>query len=139
MDRWRKIWAVSPHYPHMKKIDASLPSWRTYKMLASLSQRATSILMQLRMGHVGLNVFLRKISTVDSALCLRCCTPESVAHFLLHCRCFDKERNELKWSIGKAACSLPRLLSMPKNILHTVKYIESSRRFRDYKDTGTLR
>jgi ribonuclease HI len=137
--RWSKIWAVSPRYPRMRKIDTSLPSWRTYKMLASLSRRATSIIVQLRTGHVGLNIFLRKISAVDSALCPRCRAPESVAHFLLHCKRFDKERNGLKRSIGKAACSLPRLLNMPKNIPHTIKYIESSNRFKDYKNMGISR
>jgi hypothetical protein len=107
-------------------------------MLASLSGRAMSIIVQLRTGHIGLNIFLRKISTVDSALCPRYCAPEIVAHFLLHCKHFDNERKVLKWSIGKVASSLPRLLNMPKNISHTTKYIERSNRFKDYRDMGTL-
>jgi hypothetical protein len=27
MEKWKKLWAVSPHYTRLKKIDASLPSW----------------------------------------------------------------------------------------------------------------
>jgi hypothetical protein len=33
VEKWKKLWAVSPCYSHLKKIDASLPSWQTYQML----------------------------------------------------------------------------------------------------------
>jgi hypothetical protein len=59
--RWNKIWTVSPYYSHLKKIDTSLPSWHTYKMLSSLLRRATSILIQLHTGHVRLNVFCERL------------------------------------------------------------------------------
>jgi hypothetical protein len=88
------------------------------------------------MGHVGLNSFLHKIGTVNSTLCPRCHAPETVAHFLLHCECFNNKRRILKRALGKASCSLPRLLTILKNIVHIVKFVESTRRFKDYTDMG---
>jgi hypothetical protein len=136
IDKWNKIWVMSPHYPRLKKIDVSLPSWCTYRMLSFLSRRATSILVQLHTGHVRLNAFLRKIRAIDSALCSSCHAPETVAHFLLHCKSCHNERQQLWRAIGKVACSLPCLLNMPKNIGHTVKYIKNTNRFKDYKEMG---
>jgi hypothetical protein len=56
MDRWNKWWAVSPHYPHIKKIDSFIASWHTYRMLTLLPRRATSIWVQLCTGHIRLNI-----------------------------------------------------------------------------------
>jgi hypothetical protein len=92
-------------------------------MLAALPQWATSILIQLCTGHVRLNIFLKKIGAAELALCPTCCSPETVTHFLLHCKQYNKGRCELRQAIGKAACSLPYLLNVPKNIIHTYTQI----------------
>ncbi|KAF8582194.1 hypothetical protein K439DRAFT_1351961 [Ramaria rubella] len=70
----------------MSKIDSSLLSHHTFKILSSLPRHATSILTQLHTGHVRLNVFLKKTKAVDSVLCHECGQPETIAHYLLHCR-----------------------------------------------------
>ncbi|KAF8573797.1 hypothetical protein K439DRAFT_1281873, partial [Ramaria rubella] len=76
----------SPRYKKLSKIDPSLPNHHLFKTLSSLPRRATSIITQMRTGHVGLNVFLKKIKAADSTLCSTCHLPETVAHYLLHCR-----------------------------------------------------
>ena len=94
--RWLPIWTTSPRFARMAKIDKDMPSAQTVKMLRKLPRRASSILTQLRTGHVGLNVFLKKIKAVDSALCARCGHPETVAHYIFHCQrytCCAKDLN----------------------------------------------
>ncbi|KAF8575418.1 hypothetical protein K439DRAFT_1292883, partial [Ramaria rubella] len=65
--RWKDVWKLLPHYKN------------------SLPRHTTSIMTQLCTGHIGLNVFLKKIKAVDSALCSTCHLPETVAHYLLYC------------------------------------------------------
>ncbi|KAF8574090.1 hypothetical protein K439DRAFT_1373501, partial [Ramaria rubella] len=91
---------------------------------------------QLRTGHVGLNVFLKKIKAVDSALCSTCHLPETVAHYLLHCCRYGTHRRRLRCSTGKASHSLQHLLSDPKIIVHTLRYIEDTNRFERYNDVA---
>ncbi|KIJ52973.1 hypothetical protein M422DRAFT_81066, partial [Sphaerobolus stellatus SS14] len=87
---------------------------------------------QLRTGHVALNSFLKKCKAVPSALCPHCKKPETVAHYLLHCKKFHPQRRILKAEAGKAANSVPRLLNDPKNVRCTLRYIAATKRFRNY-------
>ncbi|KAJ7620789.1 hypothetical protein B0H17DRAFT_898342, partial [Mycena rosella] len=41
-----------------------------------------SILIQLRIGHIGLNPYLFRFHLAPSPSCARCNVPESVHHFL---------------------------------------------------------
>ena len=69
----------------MSHVDPALPCHKTYRMIFDRPRRDSGILVQLRCGHVALNLFLRKIRVVDSVLCPHCVSPESVSHFLLPC------------------------------------------------------
>ena len=95
LPHWQKLWSNSPRYGKLSKIDPHMPSQKTYNLLQSLPRRASSSIIQLRTGHVALNVFLKKIKAVDSALCKRCRTPETVAHFLKHCARYEKQHKAL--------------------------------------------
>jgi ribonuclease HI len=132
--RWAERWATSPRFMKMSRIDATLPSHRTLRLFSKLSRRAASILIQLRSGHIALNVYLKKIKAMSTPLCLQCGSPETVAHFLLHCHRFVAQRRLLRQKAGRAANSLPQLLSNPKIIPHTLRYIAQTRRLKDYID-----
>jgi hypothetical protein len=109
-----------------------MPSRRTFKLLASLPRRATSILIQLRTGHGALNCFLRKIKAVDSALCSVCRAPETVAHFLLHCKRYVDARRSLRRDVGKGVVSLRQLLNGQKVVLNTLRFIARTARLKYY-------
>jgi ribonuclease HI len=134
LQRWRKDWSQSPRFEKMSRVDSTLPNRKTYKMLSSLSRRATSIIVQLRTGHVSLNLFLKKIKAEESALCKHCREPETVAHYLKHCKRFTMQRGKLRYKIGKASHSIPRLLGDPKIIPATLRYIQDTGRFDKYTD-----
>jgi hypothetical protein len=118
----------------MSRIDETLPNRKTYRLLSSLPRRATSIIVQLQTGHVSLNLFLKKIKVVDSALCKRCCEPETVTHYLKHCKRFTAQRARLRDKVGKASHSTPHLLGNPKTIPATLRYIQDTGRFDKYDD-----
>jgi ribonuclease HI len=131
---WHKEWSQSPCFDKMSRIDAMMPNWKTYRMLSSLPQHATSIIIQLHTGHVSLNLFLKKIKAEDLALCKRCCEPKTVAHYLKHCKRFMAQRARLRHAAGKASNSIPRLLGDPKIIPATLRYIQDTARFDKYTD-----
>ena len=89
---WIARWKNSPRYTKMSRIDPNMPSHKAYRTVADRPRQDASILMQLRSGHVALNMFLKKIRAFESALCPRCAAPESVSHFLLHCRRYMSQR-----------------------------------------------
>ena len=72
LPRWKTLWATLPRHERIAKIDATLPSQKTYKMLSTLPRREASIIIQLRTGHIQLNVYLKKINAIASALCTKC-------------------------------------------------------------------
>ena len=114
-----------------------MPSRKSFHAITNRPRRSTSILTQLRTGHVALQLFLKKIKAENSVLCPHCIAPESVAHFLLHCRRYTSQRHKLRFKVGIAATSVSRLLSDEKVIPHTLNYIADTRRFGHYLDVGS--
>ena len=131
---WVEKWKASPRHVKMSHIDPSMPSSKTSRTLTNLPQHTTSILTQLRTGHVALCLFLKKIKAANLALCPHCLKPESVPHYLLYCKKFTGACCQLRFRVGKAATSLSKLLSSEKVIPHTLRYIARSKRFENYVD-----
>jgi len=68
---------------------------------------------------------------IQSAICE---TPETTTHFLLYCKHFTTEQQELiKHEAGKAVNSLSRLLSDEKLINAMLWYISATNQFCNYK------
>ena len=85
----------------LKKIEGSGWSLGTFTMLADVGGKGMRIIVELRMGQVGLNVFLLKIKAVDRALWRRCKAPETVGQYLVHCKGYVAERAVLRRGVGK--------------------------------------
>ena len=111
-------------------------SQKTYRLLTDRPRCDTSILTQLRSGHVTLQLLLRKIKAEESALCPHCSAPESVSHFLLYCSKYTDQRQSLHFKTGIAASSMPWLLNDAKVVPHTLRYIADTKRFSSYLDVG---
>jgi len=118
-------------------IDQCMPSCKPFCMITNRPQRATSILTQLRSGHIALQLFLKKIKAMESVLCPHCAAPELVAHFLLHCHRYTSQCRKLRCKVGIAASSIPRLLSDKKVVSHTLNYVADTRWFGNYLDVGS--
>jgi hypothetical protein len=92
----RAIFAKSPRAPFALEIDPTMPSATFLKITKNMPRRHTSLLIQLRMGHVALNKHLHKIGKADSPLCPACqSTQETMHHNLFRCPAFSEQRKTL--------------------------------------------
>ncbi|OJA15130.1 hypothetical protein AZE42_11430 [Rhizopogon vesiculosus] len=78
------VMAKSPRYPLLRKIDSSAPSKHFSLLVTSLPRRHSSLLFQLRTGHVPLNKHLHCIAKAPNPICQHChLREETVHHFLI--------------------------------------------------------
>jgi ribonuclease HI len=56
--RWKCHWKSSPRYSRLKEIDKDLPSKNFLRLVNDLNRRQSSIIAQLRTGHIPLNQHL---------------------------------------------------------------------------------
>ena len=122
-------------YLRLTRTDATT-SRRTVRLLSSMKRGQCSILVQLRSGHVGLRSYLARFAHVDSPICERCATPETVEHYLTACKRYTRARSELIRSFRYHTNSEIRgkskdvaLLSHPDAIPITLRYIAATNRF----------
>lgn len=62
----------SPQYPYLRTIDSSAPSKHFADLVSELPRRHSSLLFQLRTGHVPLNKHLHRISKSTTFTCPAC-------------------------------------------------------------------
>ena len=113
-----------------------MPSRKIATMLACLLHRGTSIISQVYTGHIALYAFLRKIKAAESALCLRCETPETISHFFFYCAKYRAQRRLLRVKVGIASTSLARLITNAKCLPHTLKFVADTKQFKHYADVA---
>jgi ribonuclease HI len=129
--QWRKDWSSSPRYAKMSRIDPSLPSNKYKQIIAELSRAQSSLIIQLRSGHIPLNAYLHRISKRDSPICTHCKDgDETVHHFLFDCTTWSYERWPLSRRLGRASRSLATLLGTKKGVDEVLKYIGRTGRFK---------
>jgi hypothetical protein len=129
--RARKSWENSTRYARIKNIDPSLPSSSFKKLVAPLSRKHASVLIQLRAGHIPLNKHLHRIGKAESPTC-PCCREheETVYHLLMRCPAHRNARSAMIQSAGRDATDLNKLLSKPKLIPHLFRFIGQAGRLR---------
>jgi ribonuclease HI len=126
----RAIFAKSPRAPFALEIDPTMPSAAFSKITKNLPRRHTSLLIQLRTGHIALNKYLHKIGKADSPLCPECRhTSETVHHYLFRCPAFSEQRKRLEKKLKRGANSVRTLLGGHKAIKHLFRYIHDTKRF----------
>jgi hypothetical protein len=95
--RTKQVFKRSLRYSKMKCINPLLPSPSYQKDTVHLPRRNTSIHIQLRSGHIGLNHHLHCIKSVKSPIWPTCNnTNETVDHYLFQCTGFTEARSELQ-------------------------------------------
>ena len=86
----------------MRQVDPALPSSRFPKLVAPLARRNTSLLIQLRTGHVPLNHHLHTIGPADTQRCPGCgAAKETVLHFVLQCPKYALQRRVYFGPLGR--------------------------------------
>jgi ribonuclease HI len=125
------------HANHHRKMRGSTSSHHTVCLLSGMKRRQCSIMVQLQSGHVGLHSYLACFAHVDTPICERCATPETVEHYLTACKCHTLVQSELICSImchtnneiKDKSKDVAMLLSHPDAIPITLQYIAATGRF----------
>lgn len=103
----------------------------TVKALSTLPRPLSTAIVQLRAGHSALNGHLHWCKRAASPNCELCGCPETVEHFLLICRRYNRPRSVLEADLKKlkAPLSLSTLLFNPSFFPLTATYIRQTWRF----------
>ena len=136
--RWMKVWAESPRKARFSTIDPNFPFNKFRKKLFKLSRQQSSLIMQLRTGHIPLNFYLKRIGKIDSDKCIKCAedpdnpqATETIRHFLFECRTYDGARNVLIGDIGRGQLSISKIMKNVDSMKSLVTYINRTGRFKD--------
>jgi ribonuclease HI len=126
-------WISSPRYQKFQNVDPWTTAPALNRLLSNLPRNESSLLVQLRTGHGPLNAHLARIKSTDSPLCPRCHKErETAKHVLLHCPHYSEARHILRTKAKYSALFMRRLLSEPKTISHTMKFLKSTHRFHPF-------
>ena len=68
----KKLWSESPRFNRIAHIDMDFKHNSFAKLSYNLHCERASLLFQLRVGHVPLNMYLHKIQKTDLPICLSC-------------------------------------------------------------------
>eukprot|EP00918_Siedleckia_nematoides_P067420 GHVU01146787.1.p1 GENE.GHVU01146787.1~~GHVU01146787.1.p1 ORF type:complete len:468 (+),score=28.56 GHVU01146787.1:74-1405(+) len=126
-------WSASPRSVRYKDIDeanASKTSRTFWKISRELPRRLSSILVQLRTGHIPLQKHLHRIQRANSDIC-PCCKlhPETVFHYLMMCPVHKGPRASLRRNFSNRDWNLSSLLNRPESLEHLARYINTTGRF----------
>ena len=117
---WAEKWNQSPRKNRLDQFGKNFPFKKFTTNLLKLTQKQTSIILQIRCGHFPLNQYLHKIKKVASNTCQACLaanidTPsqETIHHFIFTCQAYTTARNILKEKIGQEHFNLPNIMSSP--------------------------
>ncbi|KIJ08954.1 hypothetical protein PAXINDRAFT_88146, partial [Paxillus involutus ATCC 200175] len=96
-----------------------------------LTRRHTSILIWLRTKHIPLNAHLNRIKKVDTPDCPHWPgLKEDVAHYILKCPQYVRERFILTRALRRKAHHLSHLLSDSKAVPYLINYVNNTGRFK---------
>ena len=128
--QWQTEWKTSQQYTDSNKINNSLPSDNFLHIINQLSRNQASVLIQLRTGHIPLNVVLHRIKQSDTPDCPHCKSGihETIHHLLLTCPAYTGARQLLQARLRSEASSIPFLLGTRKGIPHLLRYISNTKR-----------
>ncbi|KAJ6507032.1 hypothetical protein C8R45DRAFT_802455, partial [Mycena sanguinolenta] len=85
-------------------------------------------LTQLRTGHISLNAHLHRFGATPSPSCPQCLVPETVAHYLLSCPLYRRQRLQLIVRLGTARLNLKRLLAVKSDHRRVFAYVRDTLR-----------
>lgn len=127
---WEAEWSKSPRYAKFASLDKKLLSGSFRKLAKTLTRPQTSIIMQLRTGHIPLNGYLHRIRKAESPDCPHCPgIAETVQHYLLECNAYERPRHALRRTLGRTANDLSTLLC--DRVRETLKYVHHTKRFKN--------
>ena len=127
--RWLDAWTASPRFARFQHIDTSFPFNKFRKISSVLSRAQTSLLIQLRTGHIPLNSYLHRIKKSDTRRCANCWDAgrgsiiETVIHYLFECQAYAVERYDMDRALGRSSRDLKGILASLDKIKELLKFV----------------
>ena len=132
-NEWERRWREGTREAQqLRRISINQPVARGHKLYSTITKRhQVSTIARLRTGHCSLNQYLHRFHITETPLC-ECGSGsiENVNHFLLHCGRYDRERAKLIEKVGVGGMRVENLLGYPELLGFTLKFIESTGRFK---------
>jgi len=127
---WLEQWQDSPRRTRMELVDKTFPFKEFERIRNGLTRAQSSLLLQIRSGHIPLNAHLFRLQCVDSDKCQACATrrgviptKETVAHFLFECPAYRYERHDLDRALGRHSSNLESILADDKRTRQLLRYV----------------
>ena len=144
--QWASRWEDSPRKPRFDKIDPNFPFNKFRKVGDQLNRAQSSMLVQVRTGHIPLNVRLHRMNKLGTDKCPNCQDTrgeerarETVEHYLFECRAYQVERRELLTTLTTDHPDIAELTNDLSHAKALLKYIARTGRFKNFKDDILLR
>ena len=136
MTQWQRRFEHSLRYHQLTQIDEDGITSKFSKETANMRKRQTSMVVQLRSGHIPLNLYLHRIHKSDSPNCPHCSLrgrqiPESVKHFILECPAYTRERTWLRSKLGREASSMRVMFTKEKAMRILTGYVDRTKRLKN--------
>jgi hypothetical protein len=94
-------------------------------------------MVQIRSGHIPLNVYLCKIGKIDSETCQACQNEEmqlqrreTVSHYLFECTAYNVEREQLAGKISRSHLNLKDIMANTDRMKALATYVNRTGRFK---------
>ena len=137
-NKWSTLWGASPRKARLAQFGEAFPFSTFLKRLDSLTRKQSSIILQLRCGHLPLNVYLHRINKSESDRCQACYDeeeqvshPETINHFIFICPAYNEARTELIDRISLNHFHLSNIMKDTNRLKALTTYINRTGRFRD--------
>lgn len=131
-EQWQDSWDSAPAGDRIRLFDNTAVGPKALHQFTDLPRPAASLIIQLRTRHIALNSFLFRIRRSDSPLCIRCQEPETVTHFLFHCRRYSADRLTFFTSLNSHRPDSKLVLGDPKHFSLLASYLKRTNRFPQY-------
>jgi hypothetical protein len=129
-------WKASPRYARFQHIDPAFPFNKFRNISNKLSRSQTSLLIQLRTGHIPLNSYLFRIKKSGTRRCDYCwgdgrlTITETVIHYLFECQAYATERYDMDRALGRHSRDLKGILTSLDRIKELLKFVGRTARFK---------
>jgi hypothetical protein len=129
-EEYKKSVDKAKHFRKIVDREESQRGTSFYKVFKK--RKEATLVAQLRTGHCGLNSYLWRFKKVESELCEVCeeGQNETVEHYLLECKGYERAREKLKSIVGEENMTVEVLLGEIKTVKDTVKFVIETKRFR---------
>jgi ribonuclease HI len=135
--KWLAIWEASPRKIRIAQFGGTFPFSTFIKSLHLLTRQQSSIVLQLRCGHIPLNAYLHRINKSETDKCQACdvdrsgnSPPETVIHFVFDCPAHAIARAEFTDKLGRIDFHLSDIMTDTDRMKDLVTFVNRTRRFK---------